>query len=584
MPTVFRGEPEGMLGVNRPPTRTPQTTQPVVASQPNRLLDDTSRFTTSNYAPSEDEVYSGIGIKELEAARLSGNPFTVNNAGLQESINQGKANLDESSGVLFGVGEDVSGYDKKYVGGDIADRNQFSAQGQLTNAGEELTDSALNQVGLQRNYAQDKYKGYTYNNETGQYDYYDNTPSKLEQAAPALIKAGVMMTATAGFGSALGGSAMLSGMSTATSSAIGNAVAAGAMSAAQGGDLKDVVKNAALGGLGGYVKGAREAAEAAQAAAGVIGATAEAADTARALQSSLEVATKVQDVVKLGQAVASKDILGVIKNGLSVAGMESLEQTATSKILALDPDNEFLSNNAKELATATLQVTDKLIKGESIGDAVRSGVMAYIQDGGGIRDLLPESGDFKDSEILKTIADTASEINRDYIKPVIEGINNVADETVRALPTTKEDWQNAEQFVKTEVLDPAGEFTQKEIIDPVKEPASDANSFVQREVIDPVQETASELNEEYVRPLADSAGEIVDDVVDTVKDYGDEFGDLANKLISGMLGGLGSGGSRGGSQVAGKSSTSLKLNQFQEPKLVRGFDLDTPFINPLLRG
>lgn len=462
--------------------------------------------------------------------------------------------------------------DVMYGGGDgtgytaPSDFSELVRQGGFTEGDDpdtvSLVNDKLQSIGLSYTYPADGGK-YIFNPSTMTYDFSKQSDfGKFVSTVEPIVKTAAITMATAGIGSTLGASSMLSGLAPATQTAVGNAVAAGAVSAAQGGDFEDIVKNAALGGLNGYVKGAQAASEAANAAAGVVGATAEAAETARALQTSLDVATKVQGVVKIAEAVDDKNIMGVITNGLSIVGVDSLKDAATSKILSINPDNAYLVDNADELASAAIKVTDKLIKGESIDDAIKSGIAEYVKDGGSLSGLLPESGDFMDSEILKGIADTASEINSKYIKPVIEGINNVADETIRTLPTTKEDWQQAEQSIKTEVLDPTGEFAQEEIIDPIVE-------------------TASEVNEEYVRPVLDEAGEVVDTVVDKVKDYGDEFGDLANNLIKGMLGGL-SGGSQGGYTQTAKGSAPE--GKFLKPELVQGFDLDQPFINPLLRG
>lgn len=373
------------------------------------------------------------------------------------------------------------------------------------------------------------------------------------------------MALTAGLGGAI---------STAwgVSSATGAGIAAGGVSLAQGDSLDEALVKGFTAGLGEAANSANQALTAAQQAG-------ETAEVIKGLQATAEVTNNIKNVVNIGQAIESGNILKGINAGLGLAGIPTLEEIATDGILKFNPDSEFLIENADNLAGAALNVAEGLAQGESIDKALLGGINKYIRSGGNLNGLVPEGGDFSfdfDLEMpawLQSVAETASDINKNYVKPAIEQV----DQLVRELPTTKEDWQEAEDYVNEKIIDPISN-TVRETGREIREDVAPVTEAV-RETGRDVRETASELNEEYVKPVAEAAGE----VVDKVKDYGDEFGDLANNLIKGMLGGLAASGSSQRSPQQARQG-SVPSNQFLKPELVRGFDLDQPFVNPLLRG
>ena len=192
--------------------------------------------------------YAGVNAGLLEQARLSGGGFGVDQGFVKNDLAQRDA-TSEKRGFEFGVGEDLRqvqnlGGAPRFVDTELGGlhRSNLASGGQadLTALLDQETAGRLNEAGLQGVYEQDMYKGYRYEPSTGKYVYYDNTPSMLDVAIPALIKAGVMGVATGGLGGALS-----SGLGVSTG--IGKAIASTGLNAMFGEDinLENTVKNIA---------------------------------------------------------------------------------------------------------------------------------------------------------------------------------------------------------------------------------------------------------------------------------------------------------------------------------------------------
>ena len=192
--------------------------------------------------------YAGVNAGLLEQARLSGGGFGVDQGFVKNDLAQRDA-TSEKRGFEFGVGEDLRqvqnlGGAPRFVSTELGGlhRSNLASGGQadLTALLDQETAGRLNEAGLQGVYEQDMYKGYRYEPSTGKYVYYDNTPSMLDVAIPALIKAGVMGVATGGLGGALS-----SGLG--VSAGIGKAIASTGLNAMFGEDinLENTVKNIA---------------------------------------------------------------------------------------------------------------------------------------------------------------------------------------------------------------------------------------------------------------------------------------------------------------------------------------------------
>lgn len=198
--------------------------------------------------PRPSPSYSGVNPGMLEQARLSGGGFGVDQGFVKNDLAQRDA-TSEKRGFEFGVGEDLRqvqnlGGAPRFVdtelGGQYRSNLASGGQADLNALLDQETAGRLNEAGLQGVYEQDMYKGYRYEPSTGKYVYYDNTPSMLDVAIPALIKAGVMGVATGGLGGALS-----SGLG--VSAGIGKAIASTGLNAMFGEDinLENTVKNIA---------------------------------------------------------------------------------------------------------------------------------------------------------------------------------------------------------------------------------------------------------------------------------------------------------------------------------------------------
>lgn len=353
------------------------------------------------------------------------------------------------------------------------------------------------------------------------------------------------MALTAGLGGAI---------STAwgVSSATGAGIAAGGVSLAQGDSLDEALVKGFTAGLGEAANSANQALTAAQQAG-------ETAEVIKGLQATAEVTNNIKNVVNIGQAIESGNILKGINAGLGLAGIPTLEEIATDGILKFNPDSEFLIENADNLAGAALNVAEGLAQGENIEKALLGGVNKYIRSGGNLNGLVPEGGDFSfdfDLEMpawLQSVAETASDINKNYVKPAIEQ----ADQLVRDLPTTKEDWQEAENLVKQTIIDPTAET--------VRETGRDI-----REAVDPyanaVRETGRDIEEAY--------GQAEDYVKNLLPEGPDlDFPDFDFPSLSG-------GQYVGGGGYSGDKADLVTV-QLTDPELVKGFEYDS-LNNPLM--
>lgn len=291
---------------------------------------------------------------------------------------------------------------------------------------------------------------YNFNEQTNSFDLveeYGGT-SALNEGIKTIAETAATVALTGGLGAGLA-----SGLGVSTATGVG--LVTGGVSLAQGDDLDEAIVKGLTAGLSEHAKGAAEALEAAQAAG-------ESAEVIKGLQAASDVANNVKNVVNIGQAIESGDVLKGLSNGMELAGIGSLvdytedviaESLGETAGMGIDGAlTEWAFYNSDHIAEATVKFADTLVKGGDLGDATVGAVKEYIKDGGGLSDLVPSGGDFDldlevpevVEQVAQAIADGASAINRNVIKPAIEG----ADQVVRALPTTKEDWQEAETFVK----------------------------------------------------------------------------------------------------------------------------------------
>ena len=252
--------------------------------------------------------------QDLEQQRLAGSNFSLGKDFVASDQAARESDLTDQ-GLMFeaGLGEDLRQ--------DYNPNNQFTtgAMGEVTRSGQQAdfknlidqgTVNRLAEQGLQANYAQDKYKGYRYNPDTGAYDYYDNTPSNLETLAPQLIKAGIMGVATAGVGSAIG---TATGASGALASGATRALANAAVQQLVTGEI-DPVK-ALVSGIAGAAEAATETANAAAANVENLKSIAESSVAGESLIAQTQLASAVQAAT---DATSTAEIFNNLQTGINV--------------------------------------------------------------------------------------------------------------------------------------------------------------------------------------------------------------------------------------------------------------------------
>ena len=395
-------------------------------------------LTIVNTPPLQEEPktspnYSGVNVGMLEQSRLSGGGFGVG----QDFVNRDLAQrgiTSERQGVDFGIGEDLRqvqnlGGTPRFVdtalGGQYRSNLASGGQADLNALLDQGTANRLNEIGLQGVYEQGEYKGYKYNPTTGQYDYYDNTPSMIDTAMPALIKQGITMALTAGVGSALGG--------VMGSSIAGKATAAGISSLAQGKSPQEALMSAATVGFGEYAKGVQVAASA--------------ADATDAIKNTAETLDTIRKTVNVAQAVSSGNTVGAILGGMDLMGLPSVTTMVSDKLTEVFPDSDFLTNpdNLQAVSNSLTKFGTKLASGADPQKALASAMWDYVQSDGALPNLdididLGEGWDTPewmrqiDSEALQPIKEAIvagyQEVNDKVLNPIQE-IGSAAAGVVR---------------------------------------------------------------------------------------------------------------------------------------------------------
>jgi len=520
--------------------------------------------------PTPDPIAEAIQtVKPLEMPSLSGlggiSGFDVTSKSVDNMLSEAETNKNILNPLIsdinkFNVGAGQAGLInkntadalKEYVGTDefssIVDQYSQARIGEQTGSWEGAASrEVLNSLGIPHSFeTQDEFgrtSVYNFDEQTNDFELvheYGGT-SKENEIIKAVAETAVTAMVTAGMGSAIS-----SGFG--VSSTTGQAIAAGAVSAAQGDDLDEVIISAATAGLAEEVK-------AAEAAASLAEATKEAAayaDTMNQIKSGI-------DIVK---AIDNKDIIGAISSGMELAGIDSLVDY-TEDIIAnslgetagMGVDGaltDWAFYNSDHLAEATVKFADSLIREGDLGEATQDAVVKYIKDGGGIEDLVAGAGDFSlDLEVPEVvqqvgqaIANGASAINRNLIKPAIgvvetvgEGALAAADEAIRALPTEIEDWKEAEDYVKQQLRE-FDEYVLQPVVNPIKEELANFDD----EKLQPIKEDIEKVIKDVDQALSDANKYTREELAEFDKNTLQPIKNDLEKLIEGMstdLGGMG---------------------------------------------
>ena len=518
----------GMLFTKEPEVKSSVKPTPVVEPQAPTVMPTDFAPVKPQPQPSLFTEQQPLSAQQLKQMRDAGETFTLADP-LAQAIQGERDKLREERGFEFGIGEDMFEVyqDDPVIDSPFGgDRLMGGAEGRLRMAQDEETLGRLTQLGYEPEYKLNEFQGFRFDPESMSYEYYDVSPDQTGQ----LIKGGILAVATAGVGNAIAGSSALAGMSATAQTAIGQGIAAGASTAIQGGDTDDILKSAVLGGVSGAVKGLEVDLDAATTAGDVA--------KANEIASTLNVVDKVKNAIDVVEAVENKNVLGAISSSMELAGVDGLVDY-TQNIIddSLSETNlgdlgntvaDWAFNNSDHIAEATVKFADTMIKGGDLGEASQDAVIEYIKDGGGIKDLLPESAgldidiDLEVPEVVKevaqVIADGASAINRNVIKPAVETVEEVGQV---AMNTVKE---VAEPIV--DVVRETGRATEEaygRVEDLVKEELSDFDDSVLQPAKDTIVETAQSIEDYYKTTIEPTIEQGIEDVKEELAEFDDEI-------------------------------------------------------------
>ena len=371
-----------------------------------------------------------------------------------------------------------------------------------------------------------------YDTETGEYvvdeasDNLHSAPSNIERIAPVAA----MSIMTAGLGTALAPAiGAATGLGTVASTAIGTGIGSGVSTALQGGDLGDVVISGVTSGLGSYASGLTEAASA--------------VDASQAVIEQANLVNNISNVVDIAQAVESGNILGAVSAGLDLAGSTGIELMVDDFFYDNFGEYDFVTDNLNAISDATIAFADAQLSGDNLEETLMATMKQYIESDGGLPDIglggegfdfdlginftRPEwldnisFGDFEgfgdfDTSQLRALGDYilagASEINREVIRPVIDGVEQIArdtgtaiDQAVRDLPLTQQQIQDAERA------------------------ARDFASGINENTIQPLIDTTAEAVRETGRDIREAIPDV--DITNPIDiDINNPFADITNPL------------------------------------------------------
>ena len=188
--------------------------------------------------------------------------------------------------------------------------------------------------------------------------------------------------ASAGLGTAIAGSsavASLSAGNVAVANAIGQGIASGLTSAAQGGNTKDILLNTTIGALQGGAEGLNEMTATARDAATIIGASRDVINTATTLGAQANVMNNIVNGINLVQAIDQKDPLKAIESALLLTDNESLNTIVKDSVIG-NANSDFIVDNADIITSTIIGAGEAAIKGGDAKDIVVNAANTVIKE------------------------------------------------------------------------------------------------------------------------------------------------------------------------------------------------------------
>jgi hypothetical protein len=198
------------------------------------------------------------------------------------------------------------------------------------------------------------------------------------------------------------------------------------------------------------------------------------------------------------------------------------EKNVSGVISEFAGDSEFVANNLDAITKTAIEASGAVLDGENRDKIIETAALTYIKEGGqltpnteGGANILDKAEDWyhenienpleefwqeiePEREVIENaLGGTVKFVDEKVVQPVVNTVKTIvkeADQVVRDLPTTKEDWKGLEDDAKTFASSAA----------------------------ETVKETAAQVKEDYVDPVVDvvrDTGRQAEEVYGTVEDF-----------------------------------------------------------------
>jgi hypothetical protein len=247
---------------------------------------------------------------------------------------------------------------------------------------------------------------------------------------------------------------------------------------------------------------------------------------------------------------ASKSLLKAAATGdpvdafMGVYGNNLIEGAVNSSE-AIQGAIDTLGMSPDAFASAASKTAAKLAKGEDLDDSLISGLATYIKEGGGIG--TPNVGD---GGMFEGIREAGRAFDDAVLQPVKELVETTAGGVIDGLQQIGGVVADAGRFVDKEVLQPTkgliedvaedvvevGSQINKDYVKPAIETIEDINEEYVEPIVKEVVETGSTANKVLVKPIIDTietvGSEIDDELLQPIKDVVEEAASAAGDLGS----------------------------------------------------
>jgi hypothetical protein len=229
----------------------------------------------------------------------------------------------------------------------------------------------------------------------------------------------------------------------------------------------------------------------------------------------------IKATVDIAQGADAKEVIQNATNN-TIKELVLTEENVSGVISDFAGDSEFVANNLDAITKTAIEASGAVLDGENRDKIIETAALTYIKEGGqltpnteGGANILDKAEDWyhenienpleefwqeiePEREVIENaLGGTVKFVDEKVVQPVVNTVKTIvkeADQVVRDLPTTKEDWKGLEDDAKTFASSAA----------------------------ETVKETAAQVKEDYVDPVVDvvrDTGRQAEEVYGTVEDF-----------------------------------------------------------------